>query len=146
MTKFDGGLLVNKYTPTKLPDLITQDSCNLEVLRWVKKWNNSRNEFPEKKVLLLHGAPGVGKTTLAHLVAQISGYSVVEINASDERIGDSVINKISSAIQMKPLIESDKKPNLVIIDEIDAASSISNEKVTFEIIKKIKIIIFFSYS
>lgn len=36
---------------------------------------------PEKKILLLHGQPGLGKTTLAHIVAQTAGYSVVEINA-----------------------------------------------------------------
>lgn len=36
---------------------------------------------PEKKILLLHGAPGLGKTTLAHIAAQTAGYSVIEINA-----------------------------------------------------------------
>ena len=36
---------------------------------------------PERKILLLHGPPGLGKTTLAHIVAQTAGYSVMEINA-----------------------------------------------------------------
>lgn len=36
---------------------------------------------PERKILLLHGPPGLGKTTLAHIAAQTAGYSVVEINA-----------------------------------------------------------------
>jgi chromosome transmission fidelity protein 18 len=36
---------------------------------------------PEKRILLLHGAPGLGKTTLAHIAAQTAGYSVIEINA-----------------------------------------------------------------
>lgn len=38
-------------------------------------------ERPDRKILLVHGPPGLGKTTLAHVVAQTSGYSVVEINA-----------------------------------------------------------------
>lgn len=38
-------------------------------------------ERPERKILLVHGQPGLGKTTLAHIVAQTSGYSVIEINA-----------------------------------------------------------------
>lgn len=38
-------------------------------------------ERPERKILLLHGPPGLGKTTLAHVVAQTAGYSVMEINA-----------------------------------------------------------------
>lgn len=36
---------------------------------------------PEKRVLLLHGPPGAGKTTLAHIVATQAGYRAVEINA-----------------------------------------------------------------
>lgn len=38
-------------------------------------------ERPDRKILLVHGPPGLGKTTLAHVVAQTSGYSVIEINA-----------------------------------------------------------------
>lgn len=38
-------------------------------------------ERPERKILLVHGQPGLGKTTLAHVVAQTAGYSVIEINA-----------------------------------------------------------------
>ena len=33
------------------------------------------------QVALLCGPPGLGKTTLAHIVAQHAGYSVVEMNA-----------------------------------------------------------------
>lgn len=38
-------------------------------------------ERPDRKILLVHGQPGLGKTTLAHVVAQTAGYSVIEINA-----------------------------------------------------------------
>lgn len=41
--------------------------------------------YPIKKVALLTGPPGLGKTTLAHIAAKHAGYNVVEINASDER-------------------------------------------------------------
>lgn len=33
------------------------------------------------QVALLSGPPGLGKTTLAHIIAKHAGYNVVEINA-----------------------------------------------------------------
>ena len=43
------------------------------------------NGVPRTKVVLLCGPPGLGKTTLAHLVAKHAGYRPVEVNASDDR-------------------------------------------------------------
>lgn len=40
-----------------------------------------------KKVILLYGPPGCGKSTLARVLAAHAGYKSIEINASDERTG-----------------------------------------------------------
>lgn len=47
---------------------------------------------------------------------------------SDERSGNSVINKISSAIGVKAVFSKNARPNLVVIDEIDGAAAAGNEQ------------------
>lgn len=37
------------------------------------------------RALLISGPPGIGKTTSAHLMAKMAGYSPIELNASDTR-------------------------------------------------------------
>lgn len=94
--------------------------------------NNDPLLRPDKKIMLMSGPPGFGKTTLAHVIAKHAGYNIIEINASDDRTGAVVSSKIKSALEMQAIIKDrddtnnvslKQKPNLLIIDEIDGASS-----------------------
>ncbi|XP_051983119.1 chromosome transmission fidelity protein 18 homolog isoform X2 [Xyrauchen texanus] len=78
---------------------------------------------PKFKVALLSGPPGLGKTTLAHIIAKHAGYNVVEINASDDRSAELFQKRIDTATQMKSVLGANEKPNCLIIDEIDGAPS-----------------------
>ena len=57
--------------------------------------------MPKQKCALLYGPPGLGKTTLAHIIAATAGYNVVEMNASDDRSLDKFQQKLEAATQMK---------------------------------------------
>ncbi|XP_015673740.1 chromosome transmission fidelity protein 18 homolog [Protobothrops mucrosquamatus] len=91
---------------------------------------------PKFKIALLCGPPGLGKTTLAHVIAKHAGYNVVEMNASDDRNPDVFQIQIEAATQMKSVLGANEKPNCLIIDEIDGAPvasinvllSITNQK------------------
>ncbi len=76
---------------------------------------------PQQKTALLYGPPGLGKTTLAHVVASHAGYNVVEINASDDRSLAAFKVKLDAATQMKSVSNQDQRPNCLVIDEIDGA-------------------------
>ena len=80
---------------------------------------------PSSRVILLCGAPGTGKTTVAHILARHAGYNPYEINASDDRSTDVLMNKIASASEMRSLL-GDRKPNCIILDEIDGVLGDNN--------------------
>ena len=61
----------------------------------------------------------------------MAGYSVVELNASDERSGETTVEKISGALHAKYDINTKKrKPMMLVIDEIDGALAGSSENVS----------------
>ncbi|KAJ3109360.1 hypothetical protein HDU96_007248 [Phlyctochytrium bullatum] len=89
---------------------------------WVDKYSPRMYiDLVGDEILLLAGPAGLGKTTLAHVVARHAGYEIVEINASDDRAGEGVIAKIKHALESKSIKTG--KPNLIIIDEIDGAAA-----------------------
>lgn len=48
-------------------------------------------------MILLTGAPGTGKTTLAHVAARHAGYTPREINASDDRSAAAITEAVRAS-------------------------------------------------
>lgn len=91
--------------------------------RKVGNFNANRDELgrPVQKIILIAGSPGLGKTTLAHVIAKQAGYNVREMNASDDRSVEAFRQALESGTQMKSVLGAEKKPNCIILDEIDGA-------------------------
>lgn len=73
-------LWLDKYKPTKL----TQFSGNKNNIKLIKQWIDDFNDKSPnfKPILLLVGEPGIGKTTLSHLIFNEYKFDIIEINAS----------------------------------------------------------------
>jgi chromosome transmission fidelity protein 18 len=150
-------LWTEKYRARTFMDLCGDDGTNRLVLRWLKKWDSlvfpgaakskpvivrrpgasrpqGEEEKPHRKILMLTGPPGLGKTTLAHVCARQAGYEVMEINASDDRSRDVVRNRIRTSLGTESVknISNSKdgngprkvaKPVCVVVDEVDGVVS-----------------------
>ena len=107
---------VEKYAPKSLGEVLGNAKAKAEIEVWAKKWADGNPQKP----LLLMGSPGIGKTTMAHLVGKEYFSETIEVNASDKRSYDILKRTIGEAAQTRSLFNSGYK--LLIMDEVDGIS------------------------
>ncbi|KIW39894.1 uncharacterized protein PV06_08465 [Exophiala oligosperma] len=138
----DDRLWVDKYAPDSLTGVCGNKTQVEGLQRWLRNWRSSaksgfRKAGPDGKgvfrAALLHGPPGVGKTTAAHLVAKLEGYDVVESNASDTRNKKLLESALKGVLDTTSLlgyfagdgkkVDPTKRKLVLIMDEVDGMSA-----------------------
>ena len=106
---------VEKYRPKKLDDVKGQDYAVQKLKDFIKDFGK------RKKLLILHGPPGTGKTTLAHVIANEKNSEIFELNASDLRNKQKLQETLKPAIEQKSLLKENK---IILVDEVDGISGV----------------------
>ena len=99
------------YRPSTLAEVRGNDTARDELQEWAETWDDHRD------AAILHGSPGVGKTSAAHALANDMEWDHIELNASDSRTKDDIQRVAGRASANATLGESGRQ--LVIVDEAD---------------------------
>lgn len=98
-----------KYRPQIISNMIGNEESRAAIMEWFAKWKKGT------KPLLLVGPPGIGKTTMAYLIAKQFGYDMIGLNASDIR-SKSRINEILTPVLGNVSVLGTP---MIFVDEVD---------------------------
>ena len=98
-----------KYRPQIISDMVGNEEARAAITEWFVKWKKGT------KPLLLVGPPGIGKTTIAYLVAKQFGYDMIGLNASDVR-SKSRLNEILMPVLGNVSVLGTP---MIFVDEVD---------------------------
>ena len=99
-----------KYRPTTLSEVRGNDKARDAFEEWAETWAE------HGEAVVVHGSPGVGKTSAAHALANDKGWPVLEMNASDARTADEIERFAGRAASNTTL---GSRRQLVVLDEAD---------------------------
>jgi replication factor C large subunit len=99
------------YRPSQLSEIVGQPKALKELLAWFNTWPD------QKKVAILYGRAGVGKTSAVHALASEFEADLVELNASDQRNKDIILRKVGLAATSTTLSSNGKR--IILLDEAD---------------------------
>jgi hypothetical protein len=87
---------------------------------------------PHGKVVLLHGPPGIGKTTIALAATRTCGYEALEINASKSMRSfadvETLVQSCRHSRSISSLVRGDRIPMCLVLDEIDGSDPHAQRK------------------
>ena len=138
----DSRLWTDKYAPDTMQSVIGNKGLVEKLQSWLRNWHKNAHYGFKKagadgsgiyRAAMLHGPPGIGKTTAAHLIAKLEGYDIVESNASDTRSKRMVEDGLRGVLDTTSLlgyfaaegqkVQAGKRKLVLIMDEVDGMSA-----------------------
>ncbi|KAL5615188.1 hypothetical protein BROUX41_005245 [Berkeleyomyces rouxiae] len=135
-------LWTTKYAPTQMIHICGNKGNVERIQKWLHEWpKHKKYDFQKRgadgmggsRAIIISGPPGIGKTTSAHLAAQLEGYDVIESNASDTRSKRLVEDGLSDVMSNTSLlgffagdgkqVDNNRKKLVLIMDEVDGMSA-----------------------
>ena len=117
-----------KYRPKNILDLVGNEEARKSLVEWFTKWKKGT------KPILLIGPPGIGKTTLANLVAKQFNYDLISLNASDVRSKQNIQEILNPVLGNQTIFGTP----MIFIDEVDGVHGRADYGGTEAIIKILK--------
>jgi len=131
-----------KYAPSQMNQICGNKGQVEKIQKWLQGWPRAhklgfqlpgKDGFGTYRAIIIHGPPGIGKTTAAHLAAKLEGYDAIESNASDTRSKKLVESGLYDVLNNNSLlgffagdgktVSSQKKKIVLIMDEVDGMSA-----------------------
>jgi DNA polymerase III delta prime subunit len=118
-------LWLEKYRPKTLKDYLGNKDDIIEIKKWLLNFKNRKEKF-----LILYGSPGIGKTTIAHLIFNEYGYKVIEVNSSEQRSKKILSEKIKSITKKNILLKKNGEymKSGLLLDELDG--TVNNNEIS----------------
>ncbi len=112
-------LWIDKYKPQSIEELVG----NFAKIKTMHEWLKNFNQEDSKKILLICGPPGIGKTTVAYILLKEFRYDPIEFNASTVKGSKNIKETISKMLTYRSIVDMlkhDVGPTGLIMDEIDS--------------------------
>lgn len=113
----DDELWSERFRPTTTTELVGNGDVVAAIKRYVA------HRASHVRPLLLSGPPGVGKTSAAHAALRDAGYTIVEVNASDLRTPQQLMEEIQPVLATRrTLLQTASGKAGIVLDELDGAT------------------------
>ena len=117
------------WSETRRPEFFDGIVGHVEVKSKLREYLQAKTHA---KSILLHGPPGIGKTTLALAASRSCGYETLELNASRSLRSFADIESLTQSCQntrsISSLLRGDQMPMCLVLDEVDGSDPHAQRK------------------